>query len=267
MTSNLLNALRAAPITGPLLRWRYKRAFFRMKPGTDGWFGEYESFDAAMAAVPKGASVGYDVAPATELYDDLTERIVDSDYPVLFWLTRIMDGSSHLVDLGGHVGIKFYAYRPYLAVLPHRWTVCDVPAVVEAGAKRAGARGEDRLQFTADFADASGADIVLTQGTLQYIETPFAEMIAALAEKPRHVLLNRVPTAPEAEFITLQNIGFTYCPYRIAREGDIARSLLPLGYELVDTWVNGGEARTTLPFSRASRVRWMGHYLRLRESR
>jgi putative methyltransferase (TIGR04325 family) len=264
MKQDVVTTLRSAPVIGSLLRWRYKRVWSTPR-GADTWFGEYPSFAAASAAAPRGSSLGYDQPSTTELYEHLADRINDTDYPVLFWLARTVDATSHLFDLGGHSGFKYYAYRRYLPVMPRRWTVSDVPAVVAAGAERARERGETALQFTSEPRDANGVDVLVTQGTLQYIETPFAAIIGGLARKPRHIIINKTPMAPEREYITLQNIGVTYCPYRIAREGDLAESLVGVGYELVDTWENASDFRKELPFTRATRVRWFGHYLRLRD--
>ena len=260
---NVVTALRSAPVIGSLLRWRYKRMWATPR-GADTWFGEYPSFAAAAAAAPKGAPLGYDQPTTTELYEHLADRINDMDYPVLFWLLRTVDASSHVFDLGGHSGFKFYAYRRYLPVMPRRWTVSDVPAVVAAGAERARERGEIALDFTSDPADASGVDVLVTQGTLQYIEQSFGDLVGGLRQKPKHIIINKVPMAPGREYITLQNIGVTYCPYRIDREGAVAEALVARGYELVDTWENASDFRKDLPFTAATRIRWLGHYLRLR---
>lgn len=265
MKRDVVTTLRSAPVIGALLRRRYRRTW-TTPGGADTWFGDYPSFAAAAAAAPEGATLGYDQSSTTELYEHLSDRINDTDYPVLFWLLRTVDATSHVFDLGGHSGFKFYAYRRYLPVMPRRWTVSDVPAVVAAGAERARARGETALQFTSDPRDASGVDVLVTQGTLQYIETPFGEIVGGLAEKPRHIIINKVPMAPERAYITLQNIGVTYCPYRIDREGAIADSLVALGYELVDSWENA-DFRKQLPFTTATRIRWLGYYLRLRDGR
>jgi hypothetical protein len=55
------------------------------------------------------------------------------DYPGLFWLGRSIDaGLTRVFDLGGHIGIKYYAFRRVLSYPDSlRWTVCDVPSVVE----------------------------------------------------------------------------------------------------------------------------------------
>ena len=101
--ANVVTALRSAPVIGPLLRWRYRRLWATPR-GADTWFGDYPSFAAAEAA-----PLGYDQPTTTELYEHLSDRINDMDYPVLFWLLRTVDASSHVFDLGGHSGFKFYA--------------------------------------------------------------------------------------------------------------------------------------------------------------
>lgn len=118
------------------------------------------------------------------------------------------------------------------------------------------------MSFTVDFADAEGADILLTVGTLQYIEASLAELLSQLKVKPRHVVINQVPFYDGSTFITLQNIGYAFCPYKIQNQAEFLASLTSLGYELIDSWEDG---RTCLiPFHPQRFVSaYHGFYLRL----
>ncbi len=53
----------------------------------------------------------------------------------------------------------------------------------------------------------------------------------------------------------------------IGRYEHVAEALVARGYELVDTWENASDFRKQLPFTSATRIRWFGHYLRLRDAR
>jgi putative methyltransferase (TIGR04325 family) len=257
-------AAKELPVVSTLMRRRYERAF-RSADGLNLWYGVYRSFAAAAAAAPTRVPLGYDQATTVDLYDaEQFQRVGPQDYPVLYWLLRECGPSSRLFDFGGHVGVSYYAYRPYLAPdhMPD-WTVCDVPAVVRGGAARAEARGASSLHFTTEFANADGRDVLLISGALQYIETPLAQMLSALAQRPRYVILNKLPTS-DRELITLQNIGVAYCPYRIAARQGLPTLLAAVGYEHVDEWEIPGERRTKLPYSNTGPVTWVGACYRLR---
>lgn len=75
-------------------------------------------------------------------------------------------------------------------------------------------------------------------GSLQYLPDTLAARLAALASRPRHLLLNLTPLHETRSFFTLQSIGTAYCPYRICAAGPFIESLANLGYDLVDQWEN-----------------------------
>ncbi len=214
--------LRRLPPVRALLKSRFERNFPTAR-GFSSLCGSYASFADAARAVPPDVTLGYDHEASAGLYQDRLDAIRPKDYPALFWLARAMPEARRVVDLGGHVGLVFYAYRRYLDYPPGlRWTVFDVPAVVREGEALARRRGEGGIDFTTRVEDAAGADVLLAAGSLQYIERPFADVIGALAVKPPHVVVNDMPTHPDRQIITLQNIGVSICPYRI-----VARDALP----------------------------------------
>ena len=117
--------------------------------------------------------------------------------------------------------------------------MCDVPAVVDAGRALAAKRNKCNLFFAESAAEADGADVFFSSGALQYVESPsLAAMLAKLSRKPRQLLLNKLPIHPEKDFVTLQNIGTSFCPYRIFRRSDFVGELAQLGYRLVDEWAS-----------------------------
>ncbi|GJG89226.1 hypothetical protein tb265_44070 [Gemmatimonadetes bacterium T265] len=247
-----------------LLRRGYERRF-RTARGVGALCGMYDSFAEAARAAPAGAALGYDNTAAAVLYRDRLDDVFPKDYPALFWLREAIAGAASVFDLGGHVGLSYYAFRRYLAYPPGlRWVVCDVPAVTAVGAALAGECGADALAFTTDPEEAAGADVLFAAGSLQYIERPMSELLAGMAERPRHVIINQMPTHPGREFVTLQNIGVAFCPYRVGRADAVPEALGRLGYELVDAWEDPSR-RTGVPYRPdASPVAYSGYYLRLR---
>ncbi len=250
-----------APLNS-LLRLRYQRRF-RTAHGAGCWSGVYPSFSTALQAAPRSAPVGYDHSSAATLYDDMLDRVQPKDYPVLYWLRRCLRPGASLFDFGGSAGVSFYAYRRYVADLaPDPWIVCDTPSVVEVGRARAARGDANQLRFTSEFADASGCDVLFTAGTLQYVEPSFHDMVTGLPRKPDHIIVNMLPTLPDRTIITLQNIGVSFCPYRIIERGALAQSLESVGYALEDSWVNP-EGRTKLPYAEGvPEITWIGQYFR-----
>lgn len=250
-----------APLLRAAFKWRYDRQF-ESPEGTGACRGVFSTFAEAGASAPRQAPVGYDVAPAAQMYRDRLARLFPSDYPPLFWLREFLPRVSHVVDLGGHVGVSYYSYRRHLALPASlRWTVCDVPAVAEAGRALAATEGASALRFVSELREAGACEVLFANGSLQYIEPPLTTLLRSLPSLPRHVLVNKTPTHATRSFVTLQNIGVTYCPYRIAARDELPAALAPLGYRLVDTWENA-DLRCEVPFEHdAGPVTYVGYAL------
>ncbi|HVR64415.1 MAG TPA: TIGR04325 family methyltransferase [Polyangia bacterium] len=201
--------------------------------------GVYRSFAEARAAAPRGHNVGFDHHVFAGVYPDRLRRIFAYDYPVLFWLKPLLAGGPKIFDIGGHVGLHYYAFPPYLPDLPGiSWTVCDVPSVAQAGRRLAADRGDAaNMSFTSELRDVAGHDVVLASGSLQYIESPsLAELLGSLASRPRHLLLNKLPLHDRPTFVTLQNAKVTFTPCRMLNRAEFLGSLAALGYRVIDTW-------------------------------
>ena len=254
--------VRDWPILRRVLEARYRRRFFSAS-GMGSWYGDFDSFDAALASAPSDAPTGYDTQGTETLYDNFF-RVDSKDFPVLFWLEKILQRGDRIFDFGGNVGHTCLAYRALLSQgASLTWEVYDVPTTVNEGNRRVREQGIERLSFTTDFTRASGAAVLLAAGALQYERRPLWEMIGELGEKPRYVVVNMTPTLVERSTITLQNIGPAYCAYRIDARADLPHGLRTLGYEQLATWVNP-DPRTRVPFSnRARRITWVGHCFRL----
>ena len=230
----------------PLLRQfqeaRYTRRFFAHHALTHHLYrGVFDSFDAAQASIPPSSVSGYDNTESADLYRERTRRIFINDYPMIYWLGRwLADGAQRVFDIGGHIGIAYYAYQKYVTYPSSlSWTVMDVPAVNEAGEKWAlehdGARS---LHFAGEVAAASGSDVLFAAGSLQYLSYSLADALEAMPRRPRFLLLNSVPIHMRESYFTVQNIGVACCPYRITAEREFLGGLSALGYDLLDRWEN-----------------------------
>lgn len=245
----LVDRVLALPPIRQLLLRRYDRQFSQNRRH-NLFRGVFASFDAAERTAPSSRPVGYDNPDAAAMYMNRTRRVYATDYPMLFWLDRLLaKGQRTIVDLGGHVGVSFYSYASYLRYPPDmRWTVLDVPAVAVQGrelAKKLDTTGQ--LAFTDQVNDADGADILMALGSLQYLPDTLPERLARLRKAPTHLLLNLVPVHSDQDYFTLQSIGTAFCPYHVIKVDNLVKGLEALGYAMVDRWENP-EKQCTIPF-------------------
>lgn len=237
----------------PPVRWARHRRFnrrFATPAGGGSCRGVYGSFSEAANSAPAQASLGYDTHDAAAMYRDRLDQVFSADYPVLYWLQRWLENVQHVVDLGGHVGVSYFAFRPLLPTIERLyWHVHDVPAVMAAGRLLAAERGASELTFADELADVPTVDVFLAAGSLQYLETSLGSLLQHLPTLPRRVLVNKTPTHPRHSFVTLQHIGVSYCPYRIHSTHALEAELAPLGYRCVDQWDNP-DLTCVVPFER-----------------
>lgn len=246
----IANEIAQLPGINKLAQPLYRRLFARQFFGANSYCGSWATFADAKANAPAILPSSYDSEAAGKLYRSELERIRVSDYPVLFWLSRLLAAGQHrLFDLGGHIGVKYYAFQRYLNYPQAlRWVVHDVPAVLAHGRQFASEHDpERRLDFSTCPDDASGYDVLLTTGALQYLDYTLAELIARLPQRPQHVLVNLTPMHPERSYFTLQHIGIAICPYRVSAVPEFVDAMNKLGYTTVDRWATH-ERNLRVPF-------------------
>ena len=231
--------------------------------------GVYNTFAEALEALPSGSRISHNQedihenSAIAELTSCRTLGKLDSiDTPLIPWLKLAFNDSSTVFDLGGNVGVSYYAFKQHLYFPEHlRWTVCEVPEIAKAGKKIAEENNTQELSFTTEFTEADGTDILLTCGTLQYIEPSLAQLLTQLKKKPKHLLINYVPFYDGETYVTLQNIGYAYSPYKIQNKTEFIESLISLGYEYVAGWAS--DRNCTIPFHKDRTVReYSGFYLK-----
>jgi putative methyltransferase (TIGR04325 family) len=236
MLKSLIKAMLQLPPMVQLRRIAYEREFRRIRAG-HRFRGVFDSFAAAAQSAPRRSPIGYDNPDAASMYED--RPLFSEDYAVLFWLTRILGPNSRVFDYGGHAGSAFDAWAKHLTFpAGTTWQIYDLPAVVNEGRRRNQRRTGLIPDFTTDFADASGADVLLASGSLQYVPEPLAERLSSLKALPRHLLLSQLPLHAHHQYVTLQNIRTCYCPYHIFHEQRFFDALKALGYRLLSTWEN-----------------------------
>lgn len=269
VVDRISSLVHGAANSWPLIDLR-RRSFDRdFEAGRAGgaFRGVFSSYEACQASAPPERPTGYDLEDAALMYTERTRQVYPGDYPMLFWIGRLFaEGARRVFDVGGHIGVGYYAYQRYLEFPPDvAWRVCDVPAVVGQGRKWAASHDASRrLSFTTDIAEAAGADILMASGSLQYVPYEFHEKLAALESRPRALLLNLLPVHPTREYFTLQSIVVSFCAYRIFSREKLLANLGALGYVLRDSWENA-EKRCGIAFEPAlSLDRYYGFYLELK---
>jgi putative methyltransferase (TIGR04325 family) len=230
-----------------LNRALYHRRFARNSD--DNLFeGCYRSFEDAAAHAPATRPLGYDNPASVGLY---SEHLRPRDYPALFWIEMaLLAGARRVFDLGGHTGVKYYAFREVLQLPPElQWIVCEVPAVVEEGRRLAAQRGDQtQLRFCTDCARLATADVLFASGSVQYLEESPGSLLKRHGARPRWVVLNTCAIHPERSYITLNSIGSAFCPYRVQSRGSLLREMRKLGYRCRDEWADDAKG-LDLPFA------------------
>jgi putative methyltransferase (TIGR04325 family) len=235
MGSTIKSITKSLVLSIPYAREKYfQKQFAKSSPSCRGI---YKSFAQAALDAPSDKLSGYDHRVISEFYKGRIDDLNPGDYPVLFWLSRLLPDAQLVFELGGSVGVGYYAYRRFLPFPPKlRWVICELPQAVRVGAEIARDRNESQLIFTEERQFFEEPDIYATFGALQYIEEPFAEIIQNLRTRPPHLLINRVPLSSGEAFITLQNNGCWFSPYKVENKSHFVESIESLDYELVDKW-------------------------------
>ena len=208
-----------------------------LSPFPPQFSGAYATYDLAVAAGRPGSKIGFDHEDLTDVAFERMCEITPWDYPVLFWLSRLLPEIDLLVDAGGHMGTKFRAFRNLLPIESEvDWVVYDVPAIVRAGRRRAELDGLDRLRFVERMEDAGAPDLFIGSGLLQYLDVPLTSLLSRLPDLPKHVILNKVALRQGPTVFTLQRFEDVTVPYQIRNDAGFMAELSRLGYQMMDRW-------------------------------
>ncbi|WP_186312366.1 methyltransferase, TIGR04325 family [Cereibacter sediminicola] len=237
LTSLARNGLSGAALPARAMIGRLRQ----YGPRPPRFAGAYGSVAEALAAVPPGQLAGYDHEAATEVSFEAMTQVHLWDYPVLFWLDRVLAPGMTVLDAGGHLATKHTAFRRFLHLSGITWAVLDLPAIVQRG-RRLQAEGHlpASVQFHEDPSACPAADVLLASGLLQYLEQPLADLVDRLAQRPSVILLNKVATRDGPEVVTLERIGPTRVAYRIRNHGQFKQELRGMNLHLMDEWVIPG---------------------------
>lgn len=205
------------------------------------WSGEYGIFDRfedAWKVAKRVRTAGHEHHAHAERL--LWKPFRQSDYPVLFLLNAIQP--KKVVDFGGSVGNLYYLYEPLIPVLRNtRWTVVELPEVVERGRAIARDRQVGNVVFTPELAGAGDApDVLLASGSLHFWEGSVQEFFQRLGNLPDHVIINRTPTSTYPDYLLIQLDEVLAVPCMVRNRDRFVADFIGLGYDLIDTWSEPG---------------------------
>lgn len=263
MRALVSNLERKLPHLRAWHRFEYQLHFSEESDQARMFSGVYPSIAAAQDAAPKGSRLGYDHTETADRHAAETDQTWPSDYPILFWLARLLQQTAAIFDLGGATGRLFYCVQRYITYPKAlRWTVCEVPAVAARGKDIAAVRLAGPISFTTRIDEAEDHSILVASSSLQFIDPPLWNTLDRLRKRPRHLLINRTPLSDSGSFVTLNNLGPSVCAYRIWDRKQFIQSFEALGYSLVDKW-DTPEFSCYIPFHPERWIRaYSGMYFR-----
>jgi putative methyltransferase (TIGR04325 family) len=224
--------------------------------------GIYQSRSAAIAALPKAKQAGYDDASLADVsFSQMCQKEV-WDYPLIYWLERILPEINSLTDAGGHLGTKYIAFSVVLDLGQIEWVVYDLPEIISAAqAKQKLGEVPDAIRFESEIEGAPTGELLIASGLFQYLDISFAEFFSNMKQRPKHILINKVATYDTDSFFTIERIGNGRVPYHVRNRDLWEAEIANLGYRIVDEWdiANLGHRISTHPWQPNSQSR--GYYL------
>ena len=231
----LLKVVRNLPFIYHSLRFCYKKAF---DLGVGGrFYGVFKSHHQALDHLGPNIPRSYEDIDLSDIHVQSFQEMHLFDYPIIFWLMKLNGNFQSLIDLGGHIGVKYYAYSSQMPSLKKiKWNVIDVPHMLKRGRIIASERQAENLKFSEDISLVEHAEILFISGTLQYLDTTIGEILAKIDKLPAYVLLNKVPLHNGPNLWTIENFGRAKIPYGISNRDEFKEIMRNRNYRLTDSW-------------------------------
>jgi putative methyltransferase (TIGR04325 family) len=199
--------------------------------------GRFRTSEEVRSSLPVSRRATYDDESLVSIGIESYSKIHIFDWPVVGFLQKLLRQNRlrTVTDFGGHVGVKFYAYRDMLD-LPDdfRWQVVEVPAMVKEGRRRV-PEGVDALCFFERLEETEPCDVLLCSGSLQYVDWTIEEIIDRLPRKPSMVFVNKVPVSNGQGFFTMETFVKSL-PCHIFGNDELEKTRQRLGYKLETNW-------------------------------
>lgn len=202
------------------------------------YWGSFATREDALRFLRPSRTVTYDNDEIAALSVDVFSRIHLFDWPLLFHLSQLHADKrlTSIVDLGGHVGVKYYAFKAVLRFLDEvAWQVVDVPAICREG-ERLRPADAAALSFHGALEETAPCDVLICSGVLQYLDFTLEEAIKRLPARPATILLNKVAVSDGEAFYTLESFGSGRMPYHVTTVEWLDTVRERLGYRLAARW-------------------------------
>jgi len=145
------------------------------------------------------------------------------------------------------------------------WIICEVPETAKIGKELRESRSANYLFFTSDWDSFNQKDIFIASGSIQYVQY-LATTLDRYAQKPKYLLINRLPLYDSRQFVTLQNGGQVFYPQFIFNKTEFLESIRQIGYEVIDVWKDQNDD-CRVPFYQDRSVNfYSGLYAKLKSS-
>jgi putative methyltransferase (TIGR04325 family) len=232
----ILKFISQVPLLRVIGKLTYKRIFLRS--GRGRFYGVFNTVEEAKSFMA-------DSKPTSYADVDLTETNIESfmsmhlfDYPVMAHLMMGLSEIKHLIDFGGHIGVKYYVYQRYIPSLKEvNWKVIDVPFCVERGLREASRRNVKNLSFCTDLSEATNCDALLVSGSIQYVGKPLGDLLDSMKNLPQTIIFNKLPLHGGPDFYTIENFGKAKVIYHIFNKDNFEAQLRSRHYSKADEWV------------------------------
>ncbi len=205
-----------------------KRFFLRRKknerPTTSayGWFGNYESWQAARQAtngyaqsniLEKTRSSLAQVRDGLAVYERDSVLFSKKEYPFsliscLLYIAAGRGNALRVLDFGGSLGTTFYQVREFLSPLNSlHWHIVEQAAYVEVGQREF---QNEQLRFFGTISDSlktGRPDVILLSSVVQYLEDPHAFLADLAALDVPFLLFDRTAFVREGgDRLTIQHV-------------------------------------------------------------
>lgn len=210
-----------------------------LRRGYGSHWGRFATRADATAFLRPSDRITYDDDRIVQINVESFSEVHLFDWPVLFHLRNAMAGRDRFVvtDFGGHIGVKYYAFRPLLETMgSFVWQVVDLPAACREGRRR-GLGKEAELGFFETVEETAPCDTLILSGVTPYADLDVSTIVQRLPVRPRHILLNKVATTTDGDsYFTLESFGPGRMPYRVMSPGELDRMRESLGYRRIAHW-------------------------------
>src|SRR5258708_3853985 len=182
--------------------------FYKRSTAKYGWFGNYASWQAALAEssgydsheiVEKVKSALLKVKTGEAVYerDSVLFDKIEYSWPLLsalLWVANQNGSRLNVLDFGGSLGSTYFQNRKFLSdLMDVKWNIVEQDKFVEYGKKYF---EDDKLKFYENIdlcLNENRVNVILLSCVLPYVENPYELLETILQHKFEFILFDRMP--------------------------------------------------------------------------